>query len=599
MTNIKRKHIKTFRIIFPVLIILMSWYQLEVSSGYCGILQCFQMNIKYIILNILTVGVIFASLIIITNNVWISSLLLSSFSFLVSIINHYTIKLHGMPFTIMEIKNFNTALNVLHAYKLEIDYYSICIFILFIICLTLCFVVCKNAEEKNSLEFRKILLRDLGMLILSVCIIYFGYFSEKPIKPLNTIEWSWTEAYHTYGYMACSLEMIYQTRHVVEMPEGYSTDKLKNIDIRKEQVVKNQRPDIILILNESFYDLKQITDIKTDVPYMENINSMENTITGYTVVTSPGGGTNSSEYELLTSNSLQLMKGITPFNVMNMKGANSIVSHLKQLGYETTGAHSEAAMNYSRGRAYPDMGFDNVYFDDEFKDKVYYGNRWFETDESLYKNLISWYEQGQTSASPQFIYLLTIQNHGGWDMNPNEDDIVHVLNNYDGLEQQLNEYLTSIRQSDIAFKNITDYFTTVDRPVVVCMVGDHSPIFASDIVDVKYSPEEKKKLLRSTPFIIWTNYESSSQDLGYISLNYLLPVLLENAQIATSPYYDYLIKLRKEVPILTSYDIYWDSDGEIHSYKDNTEHTNAVNSYFYLEYNNLQTDRIQSFFDAY
>lgn len=579
----------------------MSWYQLEVSSGYSDILQCFQMDIKYIILNILTVAVIFAGIIIVVNKIWISGLLLSCFCFLISIINHYTIKLHGMPFTIMEIKNFGTALNVLHAYKLEIDYYSICIFILFIICLILCFSVGKiEKEKKQPSGIRKILLRDLGLLVLSVSIMYFGYFSENPIKPNKTIGWSWTEAYHSYGYMACSLEMIYQTRHIVEIPEGYSIEKLKSIDIKKEPVINNQKPDIILILNESFYDLKQITDIKTDIPYMEYINSMENAITGYTVVTSPGGGTNSSEYELLTSNSLQLMKGITPFNILNMKGANSIVSHLKQLGYETTGAHSEAAMNYSRGRAYPDMGFDNVYFDDEFKDKVYYGNRWFETDESLYKNLISWYEQEQTpSTPPQFMYLLTIQNHGGWDMNPKEEDTVHVLNNYDGLEQQINEYLTSIRQSDIAFKNLTDYFTTVDRPVVVCMVGDHSPTFASDIVDEKYSPEEQKKLLRSTPFIIWTNYESSSQDLGHISLNYLLPVLLENAQIATSPYYDYMINLRKEVPILTSYDSFWDADGEVHSYKDNNEHTSAVNTYFYMEYNNLQTDRIQSFFDAY
>lgn len=49
-----------------------------------------------------------------------------------------------------------------------------------------------------------------------------------------------------------------------------------------------------------------------------------------------------------------------PFSSMSMKGVNSIVSYLKQLGYTTTGMHCASAVNYSRNRAYPELGFDNV-----------------------------------------------------------------------------------------------------------------------------------------------------------------------------------------------------------------------------------------------
>lgn len=114
--------------------------------------------------------------------------------------------------------------------------------------------------------------------------------------------------------------MIISTRNVVNKPEGYSLEKVENINIEEnEQQRVNQTPDVILILNETFYDLKMITDIETDHEYMSGIKSLDNSVHGYAVVPLPGGGTNCSEYEFLTSNSLQLMPGVTPFNVLDLK----------------------------------------------------------------------------------------------------------------------------------------------------------------------------------------------------------------------------------------------------------------------------------------
>ena len=157
-----------------------------------------------------------------------------------------------------------------------------------------------------------------------MCVFYFGYFSANPVKPKKTIGWSWKEAYFQYGYTACSIEMIISTRNVVNKPEGYSLEKVENINIEEnEQQRVNQTPDVILILNETFYDLKMITDIETDHEYMSGIKSLDNSVHGYAVVPLPGGGTNCSEYEFLTSNSLQLMPGVTPFNVLDLKNANT------------------------------------------------------------------------------------------------------------------------------------------------------------------------------------------------------------------------------------------------------------------------------------
>ena len=187
--------------------------------------------------------------------------------------------------------------------------------------------------------------------------------------------------------------MIISTRNVVNKPEGYSLEKVENINIEEnEQQRVNQTPDVILILNETFYDLKMITDIETDHEYMSGIKSLDNSVHGYAVVPLPGGGTNCSEYEFLTSNSLQLMPGVTPFNVLDLKNANTVVSHMKNLGYRTLGAHGSGALSYSRNRAYPDIGFDRIYFMEDFENIEYYGERWYATDLSLYKNMINWYD---------------------------------------------------------------------------------------------------------------------------------------------------------------------------------------------------------------
>lgn len=582
-----------------IAIIMLTWFQIEWSCAYENISQFLHMDIRYILLNMMTGGAIIAVLVIITNRLWVANLLFSIFCFLVGVVNHYTIKFHGSPLSVLEMRNFRTALNVMNSYKIELDIVVIGIIGILIVCifLTLCQKRLAGGTFKR-LE-RKWIICNLCIICVVSGVAYFGYISPDALKPKKTIGDRWEQSYHKYGYLACSIELIYRSGHATDMPEGYTKEKVENILIENTGVAFEKTPDVIVILNETFYDLRQITEVVTDIPFMPNIDGLENAIKGYTVVPSIGGRTNATEYELLTSNSLQLMQGITPFSLLDLKNANSIVSHMNQLGYITTGAHSESAQNYFRGRAYPELGFENVHFEADFKNRTYYGNRiYYETDECLYENLISWYEKSEKDR-PQFMYLLTIQNHGEWDVNPPENDIVHVQNDFGDYEQQMNEFLSCIQMSDKAFKDLTDYFETLDRPVVICMVGDHSPSFAGSIVDDIYSEEEKQIRLRGTPFVIWANYELNSYDAGYIGMNSLMPLLLESAQINSSPYYDYINQLRKKVPVLTSYDVYIDAEGETHSYQELTEYTEEINGYHYLEYNNLSKERIQRLFDAY
>lgn len=296
------------------------------------------------------------------------------------------------------------------------------------------------------------------------------------------------------------------------------------------------------------------------------------------------GGTNKSEYELLTSNSNYLLQGITPFQALDMSNTSSIVSNLQELGYYTISMHPAPAGNYARNEGYKVLGFDEIHFENDFINKEYYGNRKFVSDECTYKYMLRWYEDAiNNNDRPVFNYLLTIQNHGDWDTNLSETDIIHV-EKYDGKADidRINEYLSCIYLSCKSFDELVEYFNNSSRPIIVCMVGDHSPAFE------EISNSDKNNLLmRETPFIIWANFPIEGKRDALVSMNELGPFLLECAGVDMMPYYQYINELRKKIPVLTSYGKYMDSEGALFSYDENNGYTDQINDYFNLEYTNL------------
>jgi len=513
----------------------------------------------------------------------VAGIVFNTIFFIIAVVNYYTVEFHGSPLTVQELGNFKAAANVLENYSITIDKYVLLIIFIFVFNLALNIVLLKTEKKLSG---KKNIIRDFIYVIAGVAIMYFGYFSSNPVKPKDVITWSWLGAAHEYGYVACSVESITNMFHIYDEPEGYSDEAVEAIAITVDESLA-QTPDILLILNETFYDLNVITDIPTDVPYLENISNLDNAIRGYAVVPSSAGGTNNSEYELLTSNSYSLFNNATPFNVLDMEKADTVVSYLKELGYTTLGAHASDAVNYNRDTVYPDMGFDQIYFKEDFADIEYYGQRELVTDACMYQNLYQWYE-ATPKDSPIFSYFLTIQNHGGWDMNNPEEDTVHVQKDFGELTETVNEFLSCIRLSDEAFAGLVEYYEQVDRPTIICMVGDHSPSFIGDIPNDSLTKEEREVLERSAPFVIWANFDIEEKNMGTISLNYLVPTLLETSQVKPSAYYAYMQDLREQVPVFTSCGYYIGDDGQTYAYGDDSEYIEEVNNYFYLEYNRLQ-----------
>ena len=351
----------------------------------------------------------------------------------------------------------------------------------------------------------------------------------------------------------------------MDFPQGYSQTKMEEIagDLQAVPGRTETYPDIILILNETFYDLSIYTDLETDEPYLVNYNTLKNAIKGYALSPSSMGGTNDAEFELLTGHSSLLFHKRAPFTLpVSFDGVNSVARYLKALGYTAQAAHPCDELNYNRQTVYPELGFETARFYDEFTEHETYGNR-IETDSANYEELIRWYEEA--GDAPRYLYLLTYQNHGGYEQNDSELDTVHVKGDAGDVTEQVNEYLTSIKMSDEALGELLQYFDSIERPVIVCMVGDHSPGFLSQLREKDWMTETEKDILsREIPFLIWANAafgEIPAEQDGILGMTDLMAQVFDTAGLPLSPYYNHLVELSRSVPVRVMGECYRAEDG--------------------------------------
>lgn len=82
-------------------------------------------------------------------------------------------------------------------------------------------------------------------------------------------------------------------------------------------------------------------------------------------------------------------------------------------------------------------------------------------------------------------------------------------------------------------------------------------------------------------------------------MNYVVPTILKWSGINNlSYYYNYMLSMKKNLPIVSSYDAYIDVNNNIYRYEEESPYTNLINGYLYMEYNNLEKPRRQELFEV-
>ena len=533
----------------------------------------------------------------------------------------YLMDFRGTPFIPMDFLSITTAVGVAGTYTYSLLYPILTAFLLFVFSVVLAIRV-KTPKIPKVL---KISLRTFaGTFAAVILALFYGtsVFADVGVKPDF---WNQTRGYHNYGFVynyICNTKYLFMTE-----PDGYDPDKVgdyinKVVESEEQPTVHPQTPtpNIICIMNESLSDLQVLGDFTVNQDYMPFLHSLtENTVRGNLFVPVIGAGTSNTEFEFLTGHSTAFLpSGSNAYMLYINNPLASLTSTLKAQGYSALALHPYYAAGWNRIKVYRNMDFNSFVSLENLMDisimsqYVQNGNdsdylqtlveqaypdrnmliRQYVSDSYDYKVLISDYENRDRS-KPYYVFNVTMQNHGGYSAGCRNFDECIAATSVSKPYNKANKYLSLVKASDDAFRELITYFQGVKEPTVICMFGDHQPSiesgFISELLGVNSLSNltlEQEQRRHVTPFCIWANYDIEEQQIERLSANYLSSLVLKTAGVQMTEYNKYLLKLADKLPVIDTVG-YIDATGNHYRWSDRTEYSDLLNEYERIQYNNI------------
>jgi len=532
--------------------------------------------LNYVLILVPTVAGVF-----IFRNASMAYAVIMSVCWLYGMVNHYVLEFKGCPPLCSDLRAAGTAISVVDGYEFWLCDSIVLgtIIYTYMIIVLLFFPPCHIEIQKRR---KKVFLSLCGAAGLAISFFGIYNFNIQKNLGLSINAWSPEISFSTNGAPVTLLINVQNMN--VDKPEGYSKSYAQDILSQYQnnaQMPDKELPTVIVIMNESFSDLSVLGEFESD-EYLSNWEGMDSYIMrGYVYPSVCGGMTCNSEFEFLTGNSMaELASGIVPYQGLDLSETFNITETFLQLGYETVAMHPYYAKNWNRIQVYSWFGFDDFITIDDMENIEYLS--WTASDEYNYKQIIRTYESRE---APLFIFNVTMQNHGGYDVALRDDiEIISIEEQYRGYGDVVN-YLTLMRESDKAFRELLEYFSNQNEPVVVCMFGDHQPILDEEFIDSLISSDgvESQERRYMTPYVIWSNFgvQAEARDCD-MSINYLGANLLHVLGIHTE-YTDYLLHLEKEIPIINQIG-YQTADGTWHEL---WEENDKITEYGIVQYYQL------------
>lgn len=546
---------------------------------------------NYGIYNLIWYIVVFYMIFIVIMDARLSIRIGSALIYTMSMINYLVFRFRGNPIIPSDILVWRTAMSVADNYQLHFTRDFLSATLILLVFQTVSFLLARR-EKKPQFKIRLI---AAGSFLLCLILVFYWFFDTDLVKSkIRVIDYFAPK--YTYCSYGTAFGFVANIEAMdVDKPEGYSIDRVRELLASAENesaepvLTTAQKPDIIVIMNEAFSDLSMIEDYKTNMDYLPYIRSLrEDTVKGVLYTSVFGGATSDTEYEFLTGNSMAVMPpNSVPYQQFVTEPTDSLAVSLRAQGYYNIAIHPYKPTGYKRDLVYPLLGFD------EFLSEVDFTNpetiRGFISDRASYAKIIEKYELYRDKG-PLFFFNVTMQNHGGYSSEQifPDEDMVRLVD-YPGFAY-IDQYLSLLRKSDMAFEELTAYFKEQDRPVIILLFGDHQPVAYSSLYDIMVPEKKSEHLKYKVPFLIWANYDIEEADVRAMSVNYLSSYLLKFAGLKTTTYNNYLLQLYKELPVINSL-FYINKNYVLYSLAANTPYKGIINDYKYIGYNNALDKR--------
>lgn len=341
----------------------------------------------------------------------ISLVVTAGLCILLEIINYFEVILRGENFVPWDIGLANEAVGVVDFGQLPwnkemLVLVLMSVYVIFMIC-----VICKKTKIKVS---------GVSRIIATIILVLIGIgWTNYNFKFRNTYKIYQYQIAESYNRSGVVLSFLYFCQNVgVSKPDIYSEGNMAKIvsdyNMPKERGIENEvaKPDIIMIMSESFWNPKILENVTYPDNFMEDYERIEQDgITANILSPQFGGGTCNVEFEALTGFSMDyIQNGLMP------------------------------------------------YFEDEFEQDIVRG--WVISDNAVMNKIEEVYSEALERDESQFIFAVTIQNHqpysaGTYSKEEQVDILALGIDNV--LKEQLVDFSTGIDNSSKALCQLVNY----------------------------------------------------------------------------------------------------------------------------------------------
>lgn len=481
---------------------------------------------------------------------WLGYISSSVLLWLGIVVSNIKLDNRGIPLLPWDFSKVGEALSIIDGYSITVPMRAIIILGLLGL---LAVILWKYPIQKINTIRR----RAVGMIVLCLLVVFIQRSFIHCDAEINNADYRVYQVdkyYSQRGYIAAFLEYCAYLSSD-NAPSNYTKETMVKItqDINNlPDADAEKKPTVIAVMSESFWDISRVDTLDFYQDVLPNFNSLkQESHYGELYTHVLNGGTVVSEFEFLTGFSGEFFpEDYMVYGGFLDEAFPSAVGMLKDQGYKTIAMHPYIASNYNREVAYQKLGFDESYFDHDFEGAELI--RDYVSDRSLFSKIITTYEGNETE-SPQFIFAVTMQNHGGyWENTIYKAGMVpYYTESYGEVAQKsINDYVAGLHESDRALGELVDYFRKVDEPVIIVYFGDHvsnagpkddrmleKTSWHDDSMEYEYETHK-------VPFVVWSNFDQKSENLGIMEIGELFPSIFNLYDIKANRFWNYIQDVR-------------------------------------------------------
>ncbi len=302
--------------------------------------------------------------------------------------------------------------------------------------------------------------------------------------------------------------------------------------------VGHELPDIVVIQSESFFDPTIVRGYEQS-QFTPNLKRLAaHGMSGPLYVPTFGGGTIRTEFEMLTGLSLRYFDNLQfPYLQMNKKTVPSLVRALNSHGYDTMALHGNDPTFWNRSTAFKVLGFNRFISQSSFPANAPNDGKYM-ADSAMTDEIMA---QMKDSGPPQFLFAISIEAHGPYDVEPahaDERDAIPVPDELSAADKrELQNYIYHIHHADAELGRLVAWLAKRNRPSLVLFYGDHLPGLIDGFRTTGFV-NGQDMLSQAGTWLMVDPHDPSGKPTTSDTAAWLLPgKLLERAGIHDDPYF--------------------------------------------------------------